>query len=121
MSQSITNPLSQGYRVFVDDNFHFMDEDERGCLGDFATYDEALNAAKKVVEAFFGEKSVGQTEDQLYEGYMSFGDDPWIVSFGGAPEPPTRFSAWDYAKEVSRKFSQGPIPRPSPSGDEAGN
>jgi hypothetical protein len=113
----LTNPLTSGYRVMVDDNFHFMDEDERWHLGDFAIYEDALNAAKKLVEGFFSENSVGQPEDELYAGYMSFGDDPWIVPIGDAPESPTKFSAWDYAKELSRQFSQGQIPLRSPSGE----
>jgi hypothetical protein len=53
MSATMRAPLERGYRVIVDDNFHFMDKDERWSLGDFATYDEALEAAKKSGQGFF--------------------------------------------------------------------
>jgi len=45
--------IGRGYRVKVDDNFHFMDEGERWCLGTFASYEEALTAATQMVEGFF--------------------------------------------------------------------
>lgn len=44
--------MSDSYQVFVDDNFHYMDEGERYKLGDFATFEEALNACKAIVDEF---------------------------------------------------------------------
>ena len=97
-------PLLRGYRVLVDDNFHFMDEDERDCLGEFGTYEEALDAAKKIVEASVAE-SAGTDARDLYQTYTSFGEDPFIVPFGGAAPPESRFSAWDYAKTCAERLA----------------
>src|SRR5579862_8944815 len=70
--------LIRGFRVLVDDNFHFMDEDERTHLGDFSTYDEAVAVAQRVVESFFEGKG-GKSARELYDDYTSFGDDPFII------------------------------------------
>jgi hypothetical protein len=88
-----------GYRVFVDDNFHYMDEDERYELGVFGTIDEAVAACKGIVdrclEAMLKPEA---TAAGLYEQYVNFGEDPYIK-----PDDPAAarvaFSAWDYAKE----------------------
>lgn len=98
--------LTRGYRVLVDDNFHFMKEDERWCLGEFSTYEEALKAARKLVEEFFRDTKTGQTAEELYDGYTNFGDDPFIVPFGGAKQPVSLFSAWDYAKHLANELEK---------------
>ena len=92
-----------GYKVMVDDNFFYMDEDERYCAGVFATHEEAVAAAKRIVEAFFeseGETRKAGTPEALYDEYTSFGKDPFIVAVGGAPAMPL-FSAWNYARELT--------------------
>jgi hypothetical protein len=38
------------YRVMVDDNFHYMDEDERFEHGSFPTAEEAIAACKRIVD-----------------------------------------------------------------------
>ena len=43
------------YKVMVDDNFHYMDEDERWEYGTFPTVEEALAACRKVVDASLAE------------------------------------------------------------------
>jgi hypothetical protein len=101
--------LPRGYRVYVDDNFHYMDEDERYCLGEFSTYAESLLAARNIVDAFFHEAKPGQTADELYNGYISFGEDPFIVAFGDAEQPDSHFSAWSYAKHLATE--RGKIPQ----------
>jgi hypothetical protein len=86
------------YKVFVDDNFHYLDESERYELGEFATLDGAIEAAQKIVDEFLAEAyTPGMTFGELYGGYTSFGEDPFIV---GPPSPDTGilFSAWAYAK-----------------------
>ena len=40
--------------------------------------------------------------NELYRGYMDFGDDPFIT-----PEPAGKhFSAWDYAKERAKQICE---------------
>lgn len=83
------------YEVYVDDNFHFMDEDERYKLGDFNSCEEAVAACKKIVDEFLelGYKP-GMSARELFVGYRDFGEDPFIQS----EDPICRFSAWDYAR-----------------------
>ena len=82
------------FELFVDDNYHYMDEGARYRLGSFASYSEALAKAKAIVDEFL-ERShqPGMTSKELFEGYVGFGEDPFIVPAG---EP--HFSAWDYAR-----------------------
>lgn len=98
--------LTRGYRVLVDDNFHLMDEDEQWCLGEFPNYEEALSAARSLVEDFFRDAKPGQTAEELYDGYTSFGDDPFVVAFGGAEQPASPFSAWSFAKHLANEFTK---------------
>ena len=86
------------YKVFVDDNFHYMDEDERYLGGTFETYDEALLYCKRIVEAFLEDAyKAAMTSEELFKLYRSFGEDPFIRADPGAFDPP--FSAWEYARQ----------------------
>jgi len=56
------------YIVVVDDNFRFMDEDERYTLGELATLDAAIDACKAVVDEFIrGAHRAGMSADSLYD------------------------------------------------------
>jgi hypothetical protein len=88
--------MANSYQVFVDDNYHYQDEDERYKLGDFSTFEEALIACQAIVDEYLqGSWKEGITAEELYENYVGFGEDPFII---GEPAP-FRFSAWNYAKE----------------------
>ena len=94
------------YKVVVDDNFHFMDESERYTHGEFDSAPDALSAAKALVDADL--KSLyraGMTASTLYEHYMSFGNDPYIVT----EDQGCRFSAWSYAKERCQEICGGAV------------
>ena len=92
------------YTVFVDDNFHYMDKDERYKLGEFDSADEAVAAAKKIVDEFLeSNHKPGQSAEELLATYKSFGEDPWIS--GG--DPRCKFSAWDYAELRCREICGG--------------
>ena len=68
------------FEVFVDDNFNFMQEDERYSTGTFDTYEEAVAGAKSIVdrclESYYKE---GMTAEALYNGYKGYGEDPFII------------------------------------------
>ena len=75
------NTQSRKYEVYVDDNFHYMDESERYKLGEFETCEEAVAACKKIVDEFLEQGyTKGVSFKELYEGYIGFGEDPFIVS-----------------------------------------
>jgi hypothetical protein len=84
------------FTVFVADNFHYLDQDSTYKLGAYPTWAEAEAAARRLVDGCLEEGfRPGITPEVLYEGYVAFGDDPYIV-----PNPPGEtFSAWDYAKQ----------------------
>jgi hypothetical protein len=88
------------YKVFVDDNFHYMDEEDRFLLGEFDAFEAAVAACQQVVNEYLEQAyKPGMSADELYKSYVDFGKDPFIV--GGD----IRFSAWDYAKEQSARIA----------------
>jgi hypothetical protein len=92
------------YKVMVDDNFHYMDEDERWELGSFASADEALAACRELVdESLVEEYRDGATAEQLFDRYASFGDEPFVVALDGAPK--LDFSARTYAERRVRELT----------------
>jgi hypothetical protein len=96
------------YKVMVDDNFDYMDQDKRYEHGVFLTAEEAILACKRIVDSNLdGFMKPGMTASELYDAYTSSGDDPFIVCIKLDDEP-VRFSAWTYAEERSRVvISQG--------------
>ena len=90
------------FTVRVWDNFHYMDEDEVHMHGEFATWPEAVTAARQIVDRCLTVAyRPGMTAIALFDAYRSFGDDPSIV-----PVPTgERFSAWEYAKQQCEMLS----------------
>jgi len=87
---------SKKYEVYVDDNFHYLDESERYKHGEFETCEEAIMVCKKIVDEFLNQGyEKGMNFKELYEGYLGFGEDPFIIS----GDKTCFFSAWDYAKQ----------------------
>jgi hypothetical protein len=86
------------YVVMVDDNYHHMDESERYKHGEYNTCEEAVNACKQItIDSLKHCYKEDMTAEELYENYMIFGDDPFILSEDKSCE----FSAWDFAKSYS--------------------
>jgi hypothetical protein len=89
------------YKVLVDDNFNYMDEDSRYTHGSYDNAEEAIAAAQSIVdsslESLYKE---GFTADQLFEQYKSLGEDPFITPKDNS----VSFSAWDYAREKCKEL-----------------
>ena len=91
--------MAKTYTVFVDDNFHYMDESERYKLGEFPDCASAVAACKQIVDEFL--TSCAASDDtELYHQYVTFGEDPWISS----EDSECKFSAWNYARERAKKL-----------------
>ena len=90
------------YRIFVDDNYHYMDETARHAFGSTDDLEAAIARCKGVVERSLEEcYKPGISAGELYGCYQMFGEDPFIVS-----DKPGKveFSAWDYAKARSQEI-----------------
>lgn len=83
------------FELRVADNFHYADPDETYTQGRYATYPEAVAAARRLVEASHAEAhQPGMAAAALFAAYTMFGDDPFVI-----PEPAgEHFSAWEYAR-----------------------
>ena len=90
--------MDKKYKVFVDDNYHYMDEGERYPVGSYDTFAEALEKCKEItITSLKHLYEKGMTPDELHAQWSSFGEDPFIR---GADEP-VPFSA--------RKFIDTPL------------
>ena len=84
------------YTVFVDDNFHNGAEEERYLLGEYESCQDAITVCKKIVDDFMSKGyRNGMSFKEMWEGYMMFGEDPFIES----KDPECTFSAWSYVKQ----------------------
>ena len=83
------------YQIFIDDNFHYMDESERIKGNTYNTAGKALAAAQQIVDECLKDLyRNGLSSDELYDLYVSSGKDPFIIT----SDDNCKFSAWDYAK-----------------------
>jgi hypothetical protein len=95
-------PAGMKYVVYVDDNFHHGDESERYKLGEFGTREEAVAACRAKVDGYFERIEKGKHSfKELWEGYMLYGEDPFISN----DDPKARFSAWGYAKQRCMEYA----------------
>ena len=92
--------MAKIYTVFVDDNFHYMDESERYKLEEFADCASAMAACKKIVDEFLTGCGGNNTDAELYQQYVTSGEDPWISS----EDSECKFSAWNYARERTKEL-----------------
>lgn len=90
------------YTVYVDDNFHYMDENERYNAGCFDDYQDAVKFCKNLLDKeLLKMHKPGMTAEQLYNNYTDFGEDPFIRPHNDDEE---YFSAWSYAEEKSKEI-----------------
>jgi len=77
--------MSEKYKVFVDDNYHYMDEGERYAVASYNSLTEAIEKCKEItirsLESFF-EKGI--SPENLKAQWALFGEDPFITGGDGA-------------------------------------
>ena len=84
------------FRVFVDDNFHPQDESRRYALGPYPSYAAAVVVCEQIVDRSLDSAyRLGMSATQLYERYVTEGEDPWVWP---GPEESPRFSARAFAR-----------------------
>lgn len=94
------------YIVYIDDNFHYMDESERIKIGDYDDCQSAIVVCKTMGDKFLAGCDSNCTADEMFKHYTSCGEDPWIAS----KNQDCKFSAWDYAKDDGRVLITGGCP-----------
>ena len=87
--------MENKFIVMVDDNFHYMDDNERYKKGEYDSLEEAINVCKRIVESSV-HNEFGTTADERYSNYCTYGDDPFIIGY-------SNFSAREYAEEYCKK------------------
>src|ERR1700724_1603464 len=71
---------------------------KRHAHGTFATVEEANAACRALVDKWLASHyEPGMTPEKLYNSYVSFGEDPFVVGPPGENMGDS-FSAWDYAR-----------------------
>ena len=96
--------MAELYTVYIDDNFHYMDEDARIKHGEYSTLPEAVQACEAIVDACLTRAyEPGMSAHKLYEGYVAAGDDPFIAG------PGANFSAWTYARQRCEALCGGSV------------
>jgi hypothetical protein len=89
-------------KVFVDDHFHYQDEDHRYEHGEYDNPDEAVAVCKQIVDECLEHMlKRGMTAAALFRLYAMFGEDPFVI-------PGHAFSAWDYAEERCEVLTRAP-------------
>ena len=89
------------FHLRIYDNFHYIEESEAYDQGQYETYEEAIDAAKAIVRAFFVDNwERGLTAGELLGQYFSYGKDPVILPNERGEHP--AFSAWTYAREIHK-------------------
>jgi len=102
------------YVVMVDDNFGYTDEDERYKHGEFADAGVAIANCRRIVDEYLDSAyKPGMSASELWDSYVSFGEDPFILSVDAAQ---VRFSAWEYAKDRCRALCPAYNPSHAPPG-----
>lgn len=82
------------YKVIIDDNFHFMDENESYGSGTFSTYEEAVAKCKDIINEFLESAILpADTAEGLYMTYVMYGETPHITGSNLG-----NFSSNDYAR-----------------------
>ena len=97
------------YKVIINDNAHYMDENERVNHGVFASADMAIAACKEIVDGELNTmRQPGTTAKELYRLYIAFGPDLFVVPLN-PKDPEVNFSAWTYAKRQCKNLASSRI------------
>jgi len=73
------------FTVYIDDNYHYQDEDERYLGGEFGTWEAAAAFARKIVDRFLPASEEIESPEEAYDNYLMFSEEPWITGRGPVP------------------------------------
>lgn len=99
------------YKVFVDDNYAFMDESKRHPAGVFESHQAAVSAAEAIVDEFLlSTYRPGMKSDELFAAYRGYGEEPFILATEPDAAVAPMFSARTYAAESCAEICAEPRP-----------
>jgi len=76
--------MSKKFKVFVDDNYHYMDESERYTAGSYNSLEKAIERCKKItIQSLEDLCEKGISPEKLSAQWSMFGEDPFIVGGSG--------------------------------------
>jgi hypothetical protein len=82
--------MSEKYKIYVDDNYHYMDESARYVADSYSSLEEAVERCKELtIKSLEDLYEDGITPENLSAQWAMFGEDPFV--FGGDGSVP--FSA----------------------------
>ncbi len=90
--------IKSGYKIYLEEDYWFQDDPELLSAGKviYETYEEALRECKRMIDDFLIRNyKPGMTVDELYNLYLQFSDEPYIIPRGEN----NQFSHSKYAKE----------------------
>jgi hypothetical protein len=77
--------MSEKYKVYIDDNYHYMDESERYTVGSYHSLEEAIEKCKEItIKSLEDLYEEGITPEKLSAQWSMFGDDPFIIGGDGS-------------------------------------
>jgi len=94
--------MNDQYKVFVDDNYHYMDKSERYTVGSYDSLEEAVNKCKEItIKSLKDLYEKGITPEKLKTQWLMFGEDPYVFGGDGAvPFSARKFISTELCKEI---------------------
>jgi hypothetical protein len=94
--------MSKKYKIYVDDNYHYMDKSERYSVGSYASLEEAVNKCKEItIKSLKNFYEKGITPEALSAQWSMFGEDPYVFGGDGAvPFSARKFVSTELCNEI---------------------
>ena len=94
--------MSEKYKIYVDDNYHYMDKSERYSVGSYDSLEEAVNKCKEItIKSLKGFYEKGITPETLSAQWAMFGEDPYVFGGDGTiPFSARKFISTELCKEI---------------------
>ncbi len=93
--------MSKKYKVYFDDNYHYMDESERYSVGSYNSLEMAIEKCKKItIRSLEDLYEKGITPEKLSAQWSMFGEDPFIVGGESVPFSARKFITTELCKVI---------------------
>jgi len=101
--------MTKKYKVFIDDNYHYMDASERSAVGSYDSLDEALVKCKEITVSSLNDLyEKGISPEKLSAQWSMFGEDPFVVGgVGGVPFSARKFVTTELCKAIIDSHTHG--------------